>query len=214
MLLFGRQFERRVFLARNLIEKEIKMEKRIRNFAFLIYEDSALENWKEKLESLFVPSLFIYHDQDIDSEGKVKKPHYHVLVMLDTPHGLRRIKKMVSFVGGANDSFCEVANLKGYARYLCHLDNLEKHRYQISEVVSLSGADYEKFIFTESDRIMLVREIIEFCRSNRIYSYARLVDYCLDNNSSWFKILCSFYGRSVRDYIRSFYWEKEINRNP
>ena len=69
------------------------MEKRIRNFAFLIYEDSALENWKEKLESLFVPSLFIYHDQDTDSEGKVKKPHYHVLVMLDTPHGLRRIKK-------------------------------------------------------------------------------------------------------------------------
>lgn len=194
------------------MKKSLKTEKKIRNFAFLVYEDSAQENWKEKLTKLFIPSLYIYHDQDLDSDGSIKKPHYHVLVMLDTPHGARSIKRIVESIGGANGSFCDITNLKSYARYLCHLDNPEKHRYQESEVIPLNGADYEKFMYTESDKIRFVEEIIAFCRQNSIFSYATLVDYCMDKKPHWFKIICGYYGRTIRDYIRSHYWEFKENK--
>ena len=36
------------------------------NFTFLIYEESALPDWKEKINSLALPGFYIYHNKDIN----------------------------------------------------------------------------------------------------------------------------------------------------
>lgn len=57
-----------------------------------------------------------------------------------------------------------VNSTRGYARYLCHLDNPEKAQYDQSDAIQLGGADYIFVIGLTSDKYRAVREIIEFCK--------------------------------------------------
>lgn len=194
------------------MSKVAEKEKRIRNFTFLIYEESALPDWKEKINSLALPGFYIYHNKDINEDGTLKKPHYHILFLLDSMHSRKQISDIVKFLGGANDVYKDVINSRSYARYLCHLDNPEKYKYSIEDVVGLCGLDYYKYIITDSDKIRLVEEMIEFCDEKKMYSFADLMDYSKDNNKMWFSALCGFYGRAVREYIRVRYWESRERR--
>ena len=165
------------------MSKVAKKEKRIRNFTFLIYEESALPDWKERIDSLALPGFYIYHNRDISEDGTLKKPHYHILFLLDSMHSRKQISDIVKFLGGANGIYKDI-------------------------VVSLCGLDYYKYIITDSDRVRLVKEMIEFCDENGMYSFADLMDYSKDNNKMWFSALCGFYGRAVREYIKERFWER------
>ena len=101
---------------------------RTRNFATIIYEESAPENWREILSDLLIPCFISpYHDSDINPNGEPKKPHWHVLIMFDSVKTMEQAKEIFDKVGGVG---CEKVNsLRGYARYLCHLDNPEKFQY-------------------------------------------------------------------------------------
>ena len=49
---------------------------RTRNFATIVYPESAPENWKSILENEIVPALISpLHDKDINADGEKKKAH-------------------------------------------------------------------------------------------------------------------------------------------
>lgn len=178
--------------------------KKIRSFSFIIYAESAKTDWKSVLASFFLPCFYILHDKD------VKKPHYHVLVIPRNPISENTVKDLVDKVGGANGHFEKVVSTVGYARYLCHKDNPDKHQYDPSEVVSLCGADYISAIRTETeqenDKISLYAEIFAFIKEHNFCSYAYFLDYCIENNRAWFSLAVSSNGRVIKDYIKSIYW--------
>ena len=181
--------------------------KKLRNFAFLIYPESFNEygrpEFLEFLRSSGLQGFLILHDKD------VKKPHYHVLITAPNPISYSTCLELACKCMCANDHIESVASLKGYARYLCHLDNPDKHRYDTSEVVSFGGAEYEKLIETETDTTNKIADIIKHCKFNEVYSFSELVDYCIEQKREWFKIVCNAtYGRVIRDYIKSLYWDR------
>ena len=56
---------------------------RTRNFATVIYLDSAPSNWQEILSDLHVQAFVSpYHDKDKNANNEDKKPHYHVMICL------------------------------------------------------------------------------------------------------------------------------------
>ena len=181
---------------------------KIRSFSFIIYEESAKTDWKSVLASFFLPCFYILHDKD------VKKPHYHVLVIPRNPISENTVKEIVDKVGGANGHFEKVVSTVGYARYLCHKDNPDKHQYDAGEVVSLCGADYISATRTETeqenDKISLYAEIFAFIKEHNFFSYAYFLDYCIENNRTWFALAVSSNGRVIKDYIKSIYWMNTI----
>ena len=60
-------------------EKKTRGAGRTRNFACVVYADSAPENWQSIISDLKIP-VFIspYHDRDVNADGQPKKPHWHV----------------------------------------------------------------------------------------------------------------------------------------
>ena len=55
--------------------------KKSRYWTFLIYPDSAPKNWYELLEELHLPTCVSpLHDRDVNPDGEIKKPHYHVMI--------------------------------------------------------------------------------------------------------------------------------------
>ena len=117
---------------------------------------------------------------------------------------VREINELIGSVG-----LERVVSLKGYARYLCHLDDKDKHQYAISEVGALGGILYEETIKETSDKYRITKEILEFFKENEIIAYCDIVDIAMENNNEWFRELIEN-PYMYRSYIKSFTWKKGI----
>lgn len=183
----------------------VKTPSRGRIWATIVYPESAPTNWTRKLSALHVPALVSpLHDSDLDPTGEPKKPHFHVLLMFEGVKTPAQVREMVSEFGGVG---CEFVNsIRGYARYLCHLDDPDKAQYDYEKVLSFAGADYIACINLASDKYTNLKEITQFCRQNQIYSYADLFDYCAENNTEWYYCLCDVGTLVVKEYLKSMRW--------
>ena len=196
-------------------------EKRKRNFACLLYEDSAPENFIDIISSWHVPAfLSPYHDRDtwtLEDEkknpehkaGDKKKAHWHLMVMFEGLQNPDTVKDMFSEVNGVG--FLVVKSIRGYARYLCHLDEdeLEKVHYDTDFIKSFAGASYDDCITLDTDRVRVIAEIQSFCIDNDITSYAELLDYCSVYKYSWYRMLITSCSLPMMYYLKSRQWEKE-----
>lgn len=179
--------------------------KRTRNYATVVYPESAPADWEKLLSEQYVAAFISpLHDLDINPTGEHKKPHFHVLIMFDGPKSKEQAEAIFKKIGGVG---CEaVQSIRGYARYLCHLDNPEKHQYDPSYVKSICGADYMGIIGLVTDKYKAIREMIEFCVEHECYSYADLLDYASINRSDWFRVLCDNGTYVVKEYLKSRAW--------
>jgi len=190
--------------------------RRFRNYAAVVYPDSSPEDWQQTLAEQFVPALISpLHDMDTNPDGEIKKPHWHVMLVYDAPKTTEQaedIFKLISAVG------CEVVqSIRGYARYLCHLDNPEKHQYPPEDVRALCGADYTSLIGLVTDKYKAIREMIDHVKMNNIYSYSELLDYCSQERFDWFRVLCDNGTVVIKEYLKSRLWtdqnrDKEVTR--
>ncbi len=192
-------------------------DERKRVFATLVYLDSAPSDWRTTLSELCVPCFISpLHDQDINPDGSQKKPHYHVMLMFDGKKSDKQIKEIWSLIGGVGEEI--ILSTRGYARYLCHLDNPEKAQYDPDQVVMYGGADYFGIIGLPIDKYKAIGEMMDFCADNDVYSYAQLLTWCRNNRFDWFRILCDSGTYVIKEYLKSRTWQynnqsQEENRN-
>lgn len=180
------------------------MSRRYRNYATIVYPESAPDNWLDILKGQHVPAFISpLHDEDIGADGNLKKPHYHVLFMFTSVKTMQQAKDLFLQFGGVGVE--AVNSLRSYARYLCHLDDTDKAQYSVAFVQSVGDVDYTSLICTVPDRYKTFDEIIDYCKNNNIYSWSVLLEYAKDNNSDWFKVLCDN-GIVIFNYLRSRAW--------
>lgn len=178
---------------------------RTRNFATVVYPESAPEDWKVILGESCIPCFISpLHDQDINPGGEPKKPHYHVMIMFDSVKTPAQAEEVFQSIGGVG---CEIVqSIRGYARYLCHLDNPEKHQYKPEEVSCYGGADYHGTIGLAIDELNAVAEMMEFVDDYEIRSYAQLLRYARYHRQDWFRCLIKSTTVVMREYIKSYFW--------
>lgn len=190
-----------------LIRGFIMAEKlvRTRNWATIVYDP--LDSWLDKLKDHNVP-FFVspLHDSDVSSDGQPKKPHYHVLLMFDGVKTKQQAAEIFDTISGVG---CErVSSLRGYARYLCHLDDMDKHQYSPNDVICYGAtADYVGVIGLPTDRYDAIADMMDWVDREHCISYARLLRYAKANNEIWFRCLCDNATMVMREYIKSFTWE-------
>ena len=187
-----------------------KKDTRSRIFATIVYPESAPENWKDILASHFIPAFISpLHDKDLNPTGEEKKAHYHVIIMFEGKKSLNQVEEIFSSIGGVG---CErVKSLRGYARYLCHMDNPEKVQYEQNEVISLCGADYIGTIGLVIDKYKAIGEMIVFCKEKNIFSYSELLEYCYSDRFDWFRVLCDNGTVVIKEYLKSRSWTNNIH---
>lgn len=178
---------------------------RTRNYATVVYPDSAPDNWMDILAEQFVPILISpLHDSDVNPDGEAKKPHYHVLIAYDNVKTIDQAKSLISLVNGVG---CEIIqSLRGYARYLCHLDNPEKYQYNQDKVRALCGADYSNIIGLATDKYKALGEMQDFCEKYNVSSFYALSQYARKNRYDWYRILCDCGAIFMREHLKSRKW--------
>lgn len=178
---------------------------RTRNYACVVYPESAPENWQDILQEMFVPAFISpLHDRDVNPTGEPKKSHWHIIIMFDSVKTREQAKEIFDHIGGVG---CEIVNsIRGYARYLCHLDNPEKVQYDKKEVKSLCGADYFNVIGIASDKYEVIGAMLTYCKENKVYSYSDFLLYCYAERYDWFRALCDYASYVVKGFLQSSFW--------
>lgn len=182
-----------------------KKDERARNFATVVYPDSAPSDWFEILSDQMIPAFVSpLHNVDVNPTGEVKKPHYHVIVMFEGKKSKEQITEIFDLIGGVGLEV--VKSMRGYARYLCHLDNPEKAQYKPDEVRSLCGADYLGIIGLPIDRYKAIGEMMDYISQEEIKSYAELLMISRLYHPDWFRVLCDNGTYVIKEFIKSYSW--------
>lgn len=138
-------------------------DNRKRNFVFVVAQESAPEDWREILNEEHVPAFISpLHDSDVNPDGEAKFAHWHVMLMFKGKKSIEQVKEIAHKVGAVNDYVQVCQDVRGYARYLCHLDNPEKHQYSTADVTAMGGADYLSVIGSAADTDTALGEMMDF----------------------------------------------------
>lgn len=184
---------------------------RARNYATVVYPESAPEGWIDLLARECVPAFISpLHDKDVNPTGEPKKPHYHVVLMFEGKKSVEQVKEIFDTINGVG---CEVVkSLRGYARYLCHLDNPEKAQYETSDVRCIAS-DYMGTIGLAIDKYVALGEMQDFCDKYDVVSFYILAKYARAHRPDWHRILCDCGSVFMREYLQSRKWSRDQNQD-
>ena len=179
-------------------------DSRTRNWTFVLYEDSAPDNWRALLDELHIEWVESpWHDKDLNADGQPKKKHKHILLLFG---GVKSYEQVLEVTSSLNSPIPQrVHNAKAMVRYMAHLDNPEKAQYNPFEIVSHGGVDIAELLRpSSSERYSLIREMIEFVKGNDIDEFQDLLDYAASERyDDWFPLLCDNSAYVVGQYIKS-----------
>ena len=178
-----------------------------RYWSFVCYPESVIEDWQNVLSELgCVFAVSPLHDSDVNATGEPKKAHWHVLLQFEGPTTYNKVKEQICDKIGATIPK-SVISLRGYYRYLCHLDNPEKAQYNVEDIKTYGGF---KIDLTTSEINVIKNSICDDIVEHGFLEYADLIDYyrslgdmdyfqIVSNNTLFF----SSYLKSKR-YISTF----------
>lgn len=151
-----------------------------RNWAFVLYPESAPDDWVEILQQTGLPcAISPLHDKDVNPDNTKKKAHYHVIVTYNGPTSYNVVKALTDRLKQPIPQVLE--QVKGYYRYLTHKDNPEKAQYPESEIRAINGFQISDFVEMTKSEVMAIKMRLQtIIRENEFYEYAQLMDYLLD----------------------------------
>ena len=114
-------------------------DNRTRTWSFVLYEDSAPENWRDVLDDMHIEWIESpWHDKDVNANGEPKKKHKHILLLFQGKKSYEQIKEITDELQQPIPQRCH--NAKALVRYMAHMDNPEKAQYSPSDIRAHGGA--------------------------------------------------------------------------
>lgn len=147
-----------------------------RNWAFVLYPESAPADWRNQLQQTGLPfAVSPYHDKDFEPDGTPKKPHYHIIACWPGPTTFNVARQLTERLNQRIPIPLDA--VKGYYRYLTHLDNPDKYQYDASGITFLNGFNIADYCdLTSSERRELVKRCQRYIIELDILEYVDLLD--------------------------------------
>ena len=170
---------------------------------FLVYPDSAPDNWQEILKDTQIKMAISPLHQPSKGKGE-NKPHYHIILDFDGQKTEKQATNISKLVNGTQ-AFTIFSPI-GYYKYLIHKNDPDKEQFTdgYNAITHMNGFDFEAYQDIEKDDKLEKASIslIEAIHINEITEFAQLVEYCYDNDMELLKELRK-HGYFYNSYIRS-----------
>lgn len=151
-------------------------------WAFVGYSESLPENWLDILKQSGLQfAVSPLHEFDTDATGELKKPHYHFILIYSNTTTFNNVK---NFVCGQLNSPIPIPleSVRGYYRYFTHADNPEKFQYNEKDIQCFNGFAIQNYTeLTHYEVSLLKRKLCSIIKQEKLFEYADLIDYCVDN---------------------------------
>lgn len=155
-----------------------------RNWAFVLYPESAPDDWRERLQATGLQcAISPLHNMDCDPTGEIKKAHYHVILCYSGPTSYNVVNNLCESLGQPRPIALE--QVAGMYRYHLHLDNPDKYQYDDKDRSFINGFDISAYVeLTRSEVDKIKKSIHMLIIDLDLTEYSDLMDYILDNGSS------------------------------
>lgn len=177
---------------------------RTRNWSCIVYPDSAPANWQEIIDEYHLEWIQSpLHEFDTNPTGEVKKAHWHILLMFG---GVKTYEQVIEITDKLNCPRPEKChNAKALVRYMAHLDNPEKHQYNVHDIIPHGGVDIAEMLRpSSSERYSIVSEMIAYIRDNGVTEFSDFVDYAsIYHSDDWLPIILDHSTIVLDKYITS-----------
>lgn len=170
------------------VQKGGKMS-RTRNWTFIVYPESCPKNWIDILNDYHIPcAISPIHNLDVNSDGEIKKEHYHIMLTYDSPKDYKQVEEITNELCATIPK--KVESKIGMYEYLIHKNDLNKAQYKQEDIIHLSGFDINEMdLYTINEQEEISRDILNFICNNGITEYSDLLDYCRIDNINWYKFV-------------------------
>lgn len=185
--------------------------KRCRNIELIIYTKDMLDLKIDILEFNNIDYAYILHDKDIDDNGNLKKPHYHLRIFHNTQ---KTITAWSDLLGVKNNEIQVLENKRRAIRYLIHLDSPNKYQYNMLDIVTNMGIIDNYFNEDKISEESSIVFIFDYIESIQGYIYLKEVkEYVLQNNywsayRRYYTIIKDIileHNRYCKDYLLDYY---------
>ena len=165
-----------------------------RNWAFVLYPESSPADWREQLQKSGLPcAISPLHDRDVNATGEPKKAHYHVILVYGSPTTFKNVEGLTKRLNQPIPQPLE--QVRGYYRYLTHMDNPEKAQYDEKDIIKLNGFDIQDYVeLTKSEVTKAMKEVQGFVMDNNILEYADLMEILYhggEDMASWYDVVAN-----------------------
>lgn len=180
-----------------------KRDERTRNWTFVLYPESAPENWRDYLNEYHIQWIESpLHDKDINADGTPKKPHIHIMLMYEGNKSYSQIKEITDSLNQPIPQ--KVASARSMVRYMAHLDNPDKFQYDQSYIIGHGGVDIDELLKPlGAARHSVIKEMMKYVRDEGVVEFQDLADYAAFYREDWFAILCDTNTLFMKSYISS-----------
>ena len=150
-----------------------------RNWAFILYPESAPSNWLDILQGSFIKcAVSPLHDKDLTDDGLIKKPHYHILLCYD---GATTYNNVLTLTQSLNATIPQVVDsVDGYYNYLSHTGFNDKYQYNADDVISFNGFTIKRRAPPKED-LTTVKDLFKIILDNGICEYSDLISFLIVN---------------------------------
>ena len=191
-----------------------RKDDRTRTWTAVVYPESLPEGWRDMLDALAIPwAESPLHDQDVDGDGKPKKPHYHLLFAFEGKKSYEQVKEITDMLHAPIPQ--RVASAKGCIRYMAHLDNPDKHQYSPGQIVGHGGLDVAHYLkASAASRYQAIKEMMEYVADHDIIEMEDLLLYAANQRfDDWFPLLCDNSAYILSQFIKSRRHRAERSRS-
>lgn len=157
------------------------------------------------------PCAYILHDKDIDDNGVLKKPHYHLPVKFPNRRQINAVAKELNI---PENLIQWRSDWDGTIEYLVHSDKLDKHLYEWDEVKANFDLTKYKSEFGGFDDISNLNIILEWIKNNKPNYYQLFYFVCSKGIYSTYKrnysIIKDIYSQSCDSLQGDSYFTKIV----
>lgn len=199
-------------------------DNRKRNWTFLVYPESAPENWEELLKGLKIPCIISpLHDKDVytvedekkdptHKAGTPKKPHYHVMLLYQGKKSYEQVKEAIACLNGTRPE--PIESTSGMAAYLSHENETDKAKYDRNDIKSFNGASYAAAMASSKEyKNVIIAEMQDWCDEYNVYAYSDLARYARYEKPDWFYVLNSSSTNVMMNYLKSKSWKDKLTNS-
>lgn len=104
-----------------------------RDWVFILYPESAPDDWLQSLVDTHCPfAVSPLHDSDLDKEGLLKKPHYHIMLSFSGPRTFDFVRRITRSLNQPRPF--PVLDKWGMFAYLDHSNDPSKFQYSHDDI--------------------------------------------------------------------------------
>ena len=159
------------------------LTKRSNKWAFLLYKESAPENYLDILEEMQVPYILSpWHDQDVDKKtGELLKAHKHGALFFDSLKSYTQVSELLTENLNTPKRVQIVFSPTGMFDYFTHAQNPDKTPYNAEDIESGAGFDLDQFL-VEQQSGRFINEVIDLINDYNFTEFQDLVIYARHND--------------------------------